>query len=79
MKTFTRLSQLLLFAISVITFSCSPEIKESKGDTEIEYDYLPVKLVGSDMWSILNVKTGELLYKDEFKNRPSPIYNVSST
>lgn len=75
MKTFTRFSLLLLFAISIIAFSCSPEIKDGKGDTEIEYDYLPVKLVGSDMWSILNVQTGELLYKDEFKNCPSPIYN----
>lgn len=27
------------------------------------------------MWSILNVQTGEVLYKDEFKNMPSAIYH----
>lgn len=75
MKTFTRLGLLLLFAMSIIAISCSPEIKGSKENTEIEYDYLPVKLVGSDMWSILNVETGEVLFKDEFKNQPSPIYH----
>lgn len=75
MKTFTGFSLLLLYAMCLITFSCSPEIKDSQESTEIEYDYLPVKLVGSDMWSILNVKTGEVLFKDEFKNQPSPIYN----
>lgn len=75
MKTFTGFSLLLLYVMCLITFSCSPEIKDSQESTEIEYDYLPVKLVGSDMWSILNVNTGEVLFKDEFKNQPSPIYH----
>lgn len=47
----------------------------SSNDNEIEYDYLPVKLVGSEMWSILNVQTGEVVFRDEFKNEPSAIYN----
>ena len=55
--------------MAVMTISCE---NKSKG---VEFDYLPVKLVGSEMWSILNVQTGEVLYKDEFKNMPSAIYH----
>lgn len=63
------LNFLFLSLLAILTISCSNE------DTDIEYDYLPVKLVGSEMWSILNVQTGEVLYKDEFKNMPSAIYH----
>lgn len=37
--------------------------------------YLPVQLVGSEMWSIVDVETGEVILKDEFKNCPSVIVN----
>ena len=33
--------------------------------------YLPVKLAGSELWSIVDIKTGEVIVKDEFKNEPS--------
>ena len=59
----------LLSLLAVMTVSCSNE------DENIEYEYLPVKLVGSDTWSILNVKTGEVVFRDEFKNKPSAIYH----
>jgi len=43
----------------------------NKEDNEIKY--FPVKLTGSERWSILDLKTGELVCKDEFKERPSEI------
>lgn len=27
------------------------------------------------MWSIVDIKTGEIIYKDEFKSQPSVIVN----
>ena len=35
--------------------------------------YLPVQLVGSEKWSILDVNSGEVIAKDAFENAPSPI------
>lgn len=37
--------------------------------------YVAVRLADSDLWSIVDVNTGEILYKDEFKNQPSVIVN----
>lgn len=37
--------------------------------------YVAAKLVDSDMWSIVDVKTGEIVHKDEFKSQPSVIVN----
>ena len=59
----------LLTLICIILASCS------SSDEKIEYDYLPVKLAGSESWSIMDVKSGEIVYKDEFKNKPSAIYH----
>ena len=36
-------------------------------------EYLPVQLVGSEKWSILDVNTGEVVVKDAFENAPSPV------
>lgn len=36
-------------------------------------EYLPVQLVGSQKWSILNVRTGELMAKDAYTNTPSAV------
>ena len=58
---------LLLSLMAIFTISC-----ENKGtSTDYEYYYLPIKLVGSERWSILDVQTGKILFKDEFKNQPS--------
>ena len=44
-------------------------------DTTYQYktQYLPVQLVGSEKWSILDVNSGELVAKDAFVNAPSPV------
>ena len=44
-------------------------------DTTYQYktEYLPVQLVGSEKWSILDVNSGEVIAKDAFDNAPSPI------
>jgi hypothetical protein len=44
-------------------------------DTTYQYktQYLPVQLVGSEKWSILDVNNGEVVAKDAFVNAPSPI------
>ncbi len=36
-------------------------------------DYLAVKITGDKNWSILDVNSGEFIYRDEFKNCPSVI------
>lgn len=56
----------ILFLAAIIFTSCSKSKSES-------YDYMPVQLVDSKMWSILNTKTGELMYEDEFDHEPSII------
>lgn len=52
--------------------SCS-----SKGDSEYPFAtrYLPVQLVGSDKWSILDISTGEVLARDAFVETPSAVVN----
>lgn len=38
-----------------------------------ETEYLPVQLVGSEKWSILNVRTGEVLARDAYDITPSAV------
>jgi hypothetical protein len=47
----------------------------SGSETTYQYktQYLPVQLVGSEKWSILDVNNGEVVAKDAFVNAPSPI------
>ncbi len=44
-------------------------------DTTYQYktQYLPVQLVGSEKWSILDINSGEVVAKDAFDNAPSPV------
>ena len=67
MKIYTRLA-LVAVVISLMT-ACGDK------DTTYQYktEYLPVQLVGSEKWSILDVNTGEVIAKDAFDNAPSPI------
>lgn len=37
--------------------------------------YIAAQLEGSDLWSIVDLNTGEVIHKDEFKNQPSAIVN----
>jgi len=58
---------LLITASMIISMSSCLNKKNN------EIMYLPVQLTGSERWSILELKTGELVCKDEFKERPSEI------
>ena len=64
------LSRLALAAVAALLLTAC-------GGNESTYQYktqyLPVQLVGSEKWSILDVNTGEVVAKDAFTNVPSPI------
>lgn len=60
---------ILLLEICVVSMtSC-----DNSGMTNIRY--VAAKLVDSDMWSIVDVKNGEIIHLDEFKSQPSAIVN----
>ncbi len=63
-------SKLVLAAVAALLLTAC-----SGSDSTYQYktEYLPVQLVGSEKWSILDVNTGELVAKDAFDNAPSPI------
>ena len=48
-----------------------------KNESEYPYEtqYLPVQLVGSEKWSILDVRSGELVVKDAYDVAPSAVVN----
>lgn len=54
---------------------CALSILVSCSSREPEVEQLAVKLVDSKMWSFIDVKTGEIIYEDEFKKRPSQVVN----
>ncbi len=56
----------LLFA--VIFLSTCAGVDDSEN-----VDYLPVKIAGNDYWSIIDVNSGEIIIRDEFKNAPSAV------
>ena len=60
-----------LFAIVL----CVSVFSSCNSSEESGIRYLAVKLTGSDMWSIVDVNSGEIIYKDEFKRPPSRIVN----
>ena len=66
-KFFIRLS--LAAVTALLLAACSGN------DTTYQYktQYMPVQLVGSEKWSILDVNSGEIVAKDAFVNAPSPI------
>lgn len=47
----------------------------SCGSDKAQTRYVAAKLVDSDLWSIVDLKTGEVILKDEFKSQPSVIVN----
>lgn len=53
----------------VLTVLCLVIISCSSNDEHLRY--IAAKLVNSDKWSIVDVKTGDILYKDEFYSQPS--------
>ena len=46
---------------------------KQKTDYPYEVEYLPVQLVGSEKWSILDVRSGELVVKDAYDITPSAV------
>lgn len=66
-KKYFLLTAMLIMCIASLT-SCG---NSDRADTR----YVAAKLVDSDMWSIVDVKTGEIIHKDEFKSQPTIIVN----
>ena len=66
-KFFIRLS--IAAVAALLLAACSGN------ETTYQYktQYLPVQLVGSEKWSILDVNSGEVVAKDAFDNPPSPV------
>ena len=67
MKSFTRI---VLAAVAAIVLTAC-----GGNDATYQYktEYLPVQLVGSEKWSILDINNGEVIAKDAFDKAPSPI------
>ena len=61
---------LALSFVAVFAIGCG-----KKSSDTIDLRYLPVKLAGSELWSMVDTQTGEILYKDEFKEQPSAVIN----
>ena len=65
-KSFLLASMLIICIATLV--SCG---NSDKSNTR----YVAAKLVDSDMWSIVDVSTGEIIHKDEFKSQPTIIVN----
>jgi len=55
--------------VALVLTACGGEQSTYQYKTQ----YLPVQLVGSEKWSILDVNSGEVVVKDAFDNAPSPV------
>lgn len=69
---FKSLKQISFLVIALILSTIT---LTSCGSNEAQTRYVAVKLVDSDMWSIVDVNSGEVIHKDEFKSQPSIIVN----
>ncbi len=69
-KQMKILSRIALAAVAALLLAAC-----GSKETTYQYktQYLPVQLVGSEKWSILDVNSGEVVAKDAFTNAPSPI------
>lgn len=66
-KLFYKLTVGIVFVVTMIALASCSSGNETK--------YIAAKLVDSDMWSIVDVNSGEVIHEDEFKNQPSVIVN----
>jgi len=57
----------LLLTLSIAFSSCSSQMKRP------EVTHIPVRIKDDGNWSLLEVKTGKILFEGEFKNRPSAV------
>ena len=63
----------IILAISL--FVCVISLTSCGNSDKADTRYIAAKLLDSDRWSIVEVKTGEIIHKDEFKSQPSIIVN----
>ena len=65
----------IISRIVLAAFAALLMIACGKSSTTYQYktQYLPVQLMGSERWSLLDVTNGEVLAKDAFVNAPSPV------
>ncbi|MBR6431793.1 MAG: hypothetical protein IKS64_02985, partial [Muribaculaceae bacterium] len=66
MKTIKQIA--LLCCVMALLVGCKQE-----SGYPYETEYLPVQLVGSEKWSILDVRSGELVVKDAYDIAPSAV------
>ncbi|MBR5726866.1 MAG: WG repeat-containing protein [Muribaculaceae bacterium] len=67
MKIFSK------FALAAVTVLLMTACGSKDATYQYKTEYLPIQLVDSEKWSILDVNTGEVIAKDAFTNAPSPI------
>ncbi|MBR6947845.1 MAG: WG repeat-containing protein [Muribaculaceae bacterium] len=67
MKFLSRIA--LAAVVALLMTACSG----SDNTYQYKTQYLPVQLVGSEKWSILDVNSGEVIARDAFVKAPSPI------
>lgn len=63
------------FLLTSLIIMCIASLTSCGDSDSANTKYVAAKLVDSDMWSIVNVKTGEIIHKDEFKSQPTVIVN----
>ena len=61
------------FAVAAVVALLMTACGGSDSAYQYKTQYLPVQLVGSEKWSILDVNSGEVIAKDAFVQAPSPI------
>ena len=68
-KNFLKPAAVMMIAMLLMT-ACSGS---DKATYQYKTQYLPVQLVGSEKWSLLDVNSGEVVAKDAFNRAPSPV------
>ena len=61
--------------LAIVLLVCAISLTSCTDSDKANTRYVAAKLVDSDMWSIVDVQTGEIIHKDEFKSQPSVIVN----
>lgn len=64
-----------LFQATLILILVATGITACTGHDDYTYqaEYLPVQLVGSEKWSIMDIETGEIVARDAYANAPSAV------
>ena len=60
-------------AVAAIVILLMAACGKQEATYQYKTQYLPVQLVGSEKWSILDVNSGEVIAKDAFDHAPSPV------